>query len=801
MNNQSYQQKKNQEENDLPGKENLNHSLNQVNSNKNRISTLQKASVKQISTQKLTTKKQSNIQKKLSSIFLKKWFYNLSIGQKQFMIAGASFVSILGLIGVGSLTSSKSLQSQLVKQAESGYSAVYVRNSTGKFTLVTSVNQGKEISEKTPKNIALSDTSLLTKALDAQGKPVTEKIKIEGQNHTITALAIPNISQAEANSVLVRGTPETKIQALLLDSLLAQLGLGILVLGLNLGLAVSIAKAITKPLKELKQTAKKFSSGDRKIRAEVFSSDEVGELATTFNALIEQQIAQEEKQQIFDKIARTRQIEALEFPFNQLLQEVRAHLNADRVVIYRFHPDWSGYIAGEAVIPGFPIALRNQIEDACIPEELLEAYRKGRVFFTSNVFEASFHKDHQQLMNRLQIKSNLVIPIGQGEDLFGLLVAHHCAEFHDWKQSEIDYLKQFADQIGQALGALSSLERKQYEAEKEREQKEALQQELLELLTNVEGASSGNLTVRAEITDGQIGIVADFFNSIIESMRDIVTQVKQSTSQVNLSLEKDEGAMNKLADESAKQTQKVQQMLEFVKQMSMSIQEVTNNASRAAKVARTASRTAKTGGVAIDRTVQSIVQLRDTVGETAKKVKRLGESSQQISKVISLINKIALQTNLLAVNASIEAARAGEEGRGFAVVAEEVGELAVQSATATKEIEQIVENIQLETSEVVKAMERGTTQVVKGTRLVGEAKKSFGQIATVSRQIDRLLQSISGETVSQTQTSAMVNDLMKDIAKVSERTSDFSRQVSSSLQETIVFAQQLQESVGTFRVD
>jgi twitching motility protein PilJ len=202
----------------------------------------------------------------------------------------------------------------------------------------------------------------------------------------------------------------------------------------------------------------------------------------------------------------------------------------------------------------------------------------------------------------------------------------------------------------------------------------------------------------------------------------------------------------------------------------------------------------------MEQTVSSIVQLRETVAETAKKVKRLGESSQQISKAVSLINQIALQTNLLAINASIEAARAGEEGRGFAVVAEEVGQLAAQSATAAKEIEQIVEAIQQETANVVEAMEVGTAQVVQGTRLVEKTKQSLGKIVEVSRQIDQLLQSISQATVSQANTSKTVTKLMQEIAKVSERTSNSSRQVSSSLQETVEVARQLQESVGTFKV-
>ena len=356
----------------------------------------------------------------------------------------------------------------------------------------------------------------------------------------------------------------------------------------------------------------------------------------------------------------------------------------------------------------------------------------------------------------------------------------------------------------QTVTSLSEIKQARQKAEslveEQTKQNQTIQRELLQLLTNVEDASSGNLTVRAEITAGEIGIVADFFNTIVESMRDIVTQVKKSTAVVNTSLGKDEVSMRALTEDSLKQSKKIKRMLDFVEQMALSIQDVASSATQAAQVAKSASQTAQAGGGAMDRTVQSILELRETVGETAKKVKRLGEASQQISKVISLINQIALQTNLLAINASIEAARAGEEGRGFAVVAEEVGELAAQSAAATKEIEQIVENIQRETSEVVKAMEIGTAQVVEGTHLVENAKESLGEIVNVSRTIDELVQSISTSTVSQTKTSEMVTNLMKDIAKVSEGMSEASRQVSLSLEETVEQAKQLQDSVGTFKV-
>jgi methyl-accepting chemotaxis protein PixJ len=329
---------------------------------------------------------------------------------------------------------------------------------------------------------------------------------------------------------------------------------------------------------------------------------------------------------------------------------------------------------------------------------------------------------------------------------------------------------------------------------------ETLQQQLLELLNNVEGAARGDLTVRADVTTGEIGTVADFFNSIVENLRDIVTQVKQAATQVDGAIGSNEGAIRQLAQEALIQTAEINRTLDAVDQMTHSMQTVADNAQQAAVVANHAAHSATKSGQAMDLTVQNILSLRETVGETTKKVKRLGESSQQISRVVSLINQIATQTNLLAINAGIEAARAGEEGQGFAVIAEQVGELAIRSAAATQEIEQIVDNIQRETSEVVQAMEIGTTQVVEGTRIVEEAKQSLSQILDVSRQIDFLVQSISTATASQVQTSQTVSQLMQDIAIGSQRTSASSRLVSNSLQQTVEISHQLQETVETFKV-
>jgi methyl-accepting chemotaxis protein PixJ len=514
------------------------------------------------------------------------------------------------------------------------------------------------------------------------------------------------------------------------------------------------------------------------------------------------------REQLLATISRAQTSQDMTTPLGYILEEGRAKLGADRVAVYRFFPGYDGHVVGESVAAGFASALGDRLEAAAIDPALLAQYQQGQPIEINDVLSSDLSADRQQLFNKFQIKSNLIVPIMQGNNLLGLLVAHHCTKTHQWETAETEYFQEFAKPIAASLGGYAATERSQYDtvqaekrAEKSKAENENRQKELFRLLTEIEGASDGDLTVRSEISDGEIAIVGDFFNSIIESLREIVTTVKTAAGQVNGSVGVNESDVRLLTDAATKQADQIQQTLSKLEKVTISIQSVATDARLAANVATSAASTAEVGGQAMDRTVQSILQLRETIAETAKKVKRLGESSQQISKVTGLIDQIALQTNLLAINASIEAARAGEEGRGFAVVAEEVGELAAQSAAATKEIEKIVENIQRETSAVAQAMELSTTQVVEGTQSVEQTKTSLKQIIELSNQMDVFLKSISTATIDQVETSQAVKVDMAAVALISEQTSDSSKQVSSSLQQTVTIAQALQASVGKFKVD
>jgi methyl-accepting chemotaxis protein PixJ len=625
--------------------------------------------------------------------------------------------------------------------------------------------------------------------------------KMEGMQQ-LPWVAIASIDEESANSTL--------------SGLLLTISVGAFLTSLfTIALATFFADRFSQPIADAAKVVAKIGQGDFDNRLEVTSEDEIGQLGSNINLMAGQiqdllfmQSQQNKRTELYAEVSRAQTTGDMVAPLGYVLEEARQQLAADRLVVYRFFPDLSGHIAGESVSPGFVSALSERIEDPCIPAELMAEYSKGRTIATDDVMATTYHPDHKQLFNRLQIKSNLVVPILQGQNLLGLLVAHHCGNIHQWQEWETEYLREFATPIAAGLGGFAATERSLFEAvaseqraQTAKTENEHRQKELLRLLMEIEGASEGDLTVRSEISDGEIAIVGDFFNSIIESLRDIVTTVKDAAGKVNGSVGDNESEVRLLTAAAAKQADQIQVTLAKIETVTDSIRSVSADARQAATVATSAASTAEVGGQAMDRTVQSIVQLRETISETAKKVKRLGESSQQISKVTGLIDQIALQTNLLAINASIEAARAGEEGRGFAVVAEEVGQLAAQSAAATKEIEKIVETIQRETSAVAQAMELSTTQVVEGTQSVEQTKTSLKQIIALSNQMDAFLQSISIATNDQVETSQAVKVDMAAVALISEQTSDSSKQVSTSLQQTVTIAQALQASVGKFKVN
>lgn len=368
-----------------------------------------------------------------------------------------------------------------------------------------------------------------------------------------------------------------------------------------------------------------------------------------------------------------------------------------------------------------------------------------------------------------------------------------------YSEDELGQLASGFNRMSRAI--LTTTSEAQRKAEEQEQAKEDLQRQVIRLLDDVEGAARGDLTVQAEVTADVLGAVADSFNLTIQNLREIVQQVKQAARQVAKSSADSESFARSLSSDALRQAEELAVTLNSVQVMTDSIQRVAESAREAEEVARSASATALKGGEAVERTVAGILEIRETVAETTRKVKRLAESSQEISKIVALISQIASRTNLLALNASIEAARAGEAGRGFAIVADEVRQLADRAAKALKEIEQIVLQIQSETGSVMTAMEEGTQQVIEGTRLAEQAKRSLEDIIQVSNRIDALVRSITADTVEQTETSRAVAQVMQSVELTAQETSQESQRVSGALQSLVGVARDLLTSVERFRVE
>ena len=574
-------------------------------------------------------------------------------------------------------------------------------------------------------------------------------------------------------------------------------------------IATYIANRATRPIVDAANAVGKIGQGNLDTRLKVQGEDELATLGVNINQMasqLESFVAEQElaadQARLLAKVTGSRAFNSQELYelFEQTLEDVRKILNVDRLVMYRFNSDGSREYIVESVARGWQSALNQKIQDFFSSDQQIDAYRQGRVIATNNVSESELHPEQLRFLERLEVKANLEVAIMHEGQPFGVLMAHYCEAPHYWQPSEINFFQQLAGQLGLSLDRVILLEQTENLAQEQRQLKEELQQRALQLLMEVDPISKGDLTIRAKVTADEIGTIADSYNATVGNLRKIVLQVQQAASKVAQTTSNNEASVQALSGEALRQAEEISAALERAQEMAQSVRLVAANAEQALAAVQDAAQTVEEGDAAMNRTVDGILAIRETVAETAKKVKHLGESSQKISTVVNLISTFAAQTNLLALNASIEAARAGEEGRGFAVVADEVRSLARQSAEATSEIEKLVAAIQGETNEVVAAMEAGTEQVVTGTQLVDETRQSLNKITAASARISKLVEAISQATVVQSKASESVTQTMTNVAAIADKTSQEATFVSSSFEELLKVARSLQEEVGQFKV-
>ncbi len=326
------------------------------------------------------------------------------------------------------------------------------------------------------------------------------------------------------------------------------------------------------------------------------------------------------------------------------------------------------------------------------------------------------------------------------------------------------------------------------------------QEAILRLLNEMGNLADGDLTVQASVTEDVTGAIADSINFTIEELRTLVKGINSATDQVAKATQDAQAISNRLYEASQRQNKEIQQASSSVLQMAQSISEVSQSAVQSARVAQQSLAAAEKGGQAVQNQISGMNEIRTQIQDTSKRIKRLGESSLEIGEIVELISDITEQTNVLALNAAIQAASAGEAGRGFTVVAEEVQRLAERSGEATKQIEAIVKTIQADTQDAVAAMEKSTVGVVEGTKLSDAAGQALEEIRKVSRELAELIGSISAQTQKQSASVSDVTRGMQGILKITEETTEGTKQTNVSIGQLTRLAAELRSSVAGFKV-
>ena len=442
---------------------------------------------------------------------------------------------------------------------------------------------------------------------------------------------------------------------------------------------------------------------------------------------------------------------------------------------------------------------RMQLQAVTDPDTKAKLQELNEVF---TAYEARVNAIHKGLPQLVEAKRAARAIFDEGEQLLNM-TRQLTADYQGLRTGYTLFLTILFGLLALALlvllGILSVADARRRAEENMRENKRN-QDAILRLLNEMGDLAEGDLTVQATVTEDITGAIADSVNYAIDELRMLVNNINRATAQVTEATDEAKQISDELLAAAERQSQQITRAGEAIDQRTRSILHVSENAAESARVAEQSLATAKKGGDSVREGIAGMNALRDQIQETAKRIKRLGESSQEIGEIVELIGDITEQTNVLALNAAIQAAAAGEAGRGFSVVAEEVQRLAERSANATRRIGAIVKAIQGDTQDAVNAMEVSTQGVVEGTLLADAAGHALQEIESVSAQLASLIKDISAATQDQVRTAERITQNMQEILQVTRQASDGARRSAQSMDQLTALAEELKVSVSGFKL-
>ncbi|CAK8722132.1 Methyl-accepting chemotaxis protein [Candidatus Electrothrix aarhusensis] len=358
------------------------------------------------------------------------------------------------------------------------------------------------------------------------------------------------------------------------------------------------------------------------------------------------------------------------------------------------------------------------------------------------------------------------------------------------------------DELGQMAGSFNQMTTTiQGLIESRQKEHDELQDSIIRLLEEITELADGDLSIRATVTEDVIGTLADSLNLMLEELGTAFVRIKQSAEQVGSTANILSASTGELAGQNNNQASMINEAVQEINLLTGAIREAADQANQSASFSRESSQVATEGAKAVRETSQAMEAIRGNVQNTARSIKRLGESSQEISDFARTINEISDRTSILALNASIQAAAAGEEGRGFAVVAEEIQRLAERAAVSTRQIETLIKNILGEITEAGVSMDSSIQEVVQGTTLSQNALARLDEITERSNEVFELIQGVAAASQQQADTTAILATSMGEIGSISLETAEEAMGASVSMQEMAVMGDDMLQAVASFKLE
>lgn len=600
-------------------------------------------------------------------------------------------------------------------------------------------------------------------------------------------------------------------------------GLSVVLAG---GMTLYLTNRVLRPVLRASGSIHKVGQGYLDTRLPVEGRDELAVLSANINWMADQVQSRLERQsteaqhiqllkQITLHLAKAQKIDE---SLQSVVQAIRHGFQFDRVLVYRIDEAGTGQLVAESAAPERMSMMDRAIERPWLPSTVRQP--QGHVEAIPDVTEANLPESYLKKLASVSVKASLIAPIVIQDNLLGVLMAHQCLEPYVWHAAEVDTWAQLAIQIGAAWDRVKREDRvaqlvNQTETltQQQRHHQGLLQAQLTELLQNFEQVASGDLTARARVMRNpefarddsktspvDSSDVVHVFNATLETLHQILSQVKQSAKQLDAVATSDGRTLSHLDETMNQQAETLMRFRDTTEDLVFSLQAIVPQVRQASTDVHLVLSTTETHAQMLNRTGTSLMRWQEIATETVEQVHQLNYECQSIAKVVPLVNQLILQINILALNASIEAGQGESLRHGSSPVVTQLNELSDRLRSAIQEIERFALNLQHETSIVARGIEHGISLVSQGEPFESVSDQQVEQTYARSNRILEVMQSLVRSTEAQMGAAQTVTDLMQKLLTESQSVSTGTAQVARSHQDIAAIAEQLQRSLKSIKV-